>query len=48
MEIETGIDLDALVMASQRFASVVGYELRSQYLKAALGEAARKGRGAAA
>jgi hydroxymethylglutaryl-CoA lyase len=48
MGIETGIDLDALVGASQRFASIVGHELPSKYLKAALGESSTKGRGAAA
>ena len=48
MGIETGIDLAALVQASARFASIVGHELPSKYLKAALGEAAKKGKGAAA
>ena len=46
MGIETGIDLDALVDCSKRFAAVVGHELPSKYLKAALGEAAKKGRAA--
>ena len=43
MGIETGVRLDALVECSQRFAAVVGHELPSKYLKAALGEATRTG-----
>ena len=46
MGIETGIDLEKLVAASSRFAALVGHELPSKYLKAALGEAAKKGRAA--
>ena len=33
------IDLEALVNVSKRFAALVGHELPSKYLKAALGEA---------
>jgi hydroxymethylglutaryl-CoA lyase len=46
MGIETGVDLERLVACSQRFAAVVGHELPSKYLKAALGEQAKKGRAA--
>jgi hydroxymethylglutaryl-CoA lyase len=41
MGIETGIDLDKLVVASQQIAAFVGHELPSKYLKAHLGAAAR-------
>jgi len=41
MGIETGIDLDRLVAASAKIAALVGHELPSKYLKAALGERAR-------
>jgi len=37
MGIQTGIDLDKLVGASQRIAAFVGHELPSKYLKAHLG-----------
>jgi len=43
MGIETGIELDKLVNVSKRFAALVGHELPSKYLKAAMGEAAKKG-----
>src|SRR5262249_46903683 len=43
MGIETGIDLDKLVTVSKRFAAIVGHELPSKYLKAAMGEATKKG-----
>jgi hydroxymethylglutaryl-CoA lyase len=43
MGIETGIELDKLVAVSKRFAALVGHELPSKYLKAAMGEAAKKG-----
>jgi hydroxymethylglutaryl-CoA lyase len=43
MGIETGVDLGKLVGVSQRFAALVGHELPSKYLKAAIGEAAKKG-----
>jgi hydroxymethylglutaryl-CoA lyase len=46
MGIETGVDLDALVACSSRMAALVGHELPSKYLKAALGAQARKGRAA--
>jgi hydroxymethylglutaryl-CoA lyase len=46
MGIETGVNLEKLVAVSQRFAAVVGHELPSKYLKAAIGEAAKKGRAA--
>ena len=46
MGIETGVDLDALVACSSRVAALVGHELPSKYLKAALGAQARKGRAA--
>jgi len=44
MGIETGIDLDALVACSSKVAALVGHELPSKYLKAALGAAAKKTR----
>jgi hydroxymethylglutaryl-CoA lyase len=47
MGIKTGIDLDALVACSAKLAALVGHELPSKYLKAALGEQAKK-RGRAA
>jgi hydroxymethylglutaryl-CoA lyase len=46
MGIETGVDLEALVACSSRVAALVGHELPSKYLKAALGAQARKGRAA--
>ena len=46
MGIETGIDLEALVACSSKVAALVGHELPSKYLKAALGARARKGRAA--
>ncbi len=46
MGIETGVDLEALVGVSQKVAAMVGHELPSRYLKAALGAAAKKGRAA--
>ena len=46
MGIETGVDLEALVACSSRVAALVGHELPSKYLKAALGAMARKGRAA--
>jgi hydroxymethylglutaryl-CoA lyase len=46
MGIETGVDLAALVGVSQKVAAMVGHELPSRYLKAALGAAAKKGRAA--
>jgi hydroxymethylglutaryl-CoA lyase len=46
MGIETGVDLEALVAVSQKVAAMVGHELPSRYLKAALGAAAKKGRAA--
>ncbi len=48
MGIETGVDLEALIACSARVAALVGHELPSKYLKAALGAQARKGRSAAA
>jgi hydroxymethylglutaryl-CoA lyase len=42
MGIETGIDLDALVACSAKLAALVGHELPSKYLKAALGEQAKR------
>jgi hydroxymethylglutaryl-CoA lyase len=42
MGIETGIDLDGLVACSSKVAALVGHELPSKYLKAALGSAAKK------
>ena len=47
MGIATGVDLDALVACSARFAAVVGHELPSKYLKAALGARGDRHRGAA-
>ena len=44
MGIETGIDLEALVAVSQRVAALVGHELPSKYLKAAVGQMARQAR----
>jgi hydroxymethylglutaryl-CoA lyase len=44
MGIDTGIDLDALVACSTKVAALVGHELPSKYLKAALGSAAKKTR----
>jgi hydroxymethylglutaryl-CoA lyase len=46
MGIATGVDLDAIVACSSRLAALVGHELPSKYLKAALGAAAKKGRAA--
>jgi hydroxymethylglutaryl-CoA lyase len=46
MGIETGVNLEALVACSSRVASLVGHELPSKYLKAALGALSRKGRAA--
>jgi hydroxymethylglutaryl-CoA lyase len=43
MGVETGVDLERLVAVSKRFAALVGHELPSKYLKAAIGEAAKKG-----
>src|SRR5581483_10481602 len=43
MGIETGGDLDALVACAARVSALVGHELPSKYLKAALGAQARKG-----
>jgi hydroxymethylglutaryl-CoA lyase len=42
MGIETGIDLDALVACSSTVAALVGHELPSKYLKAALGAQSRR------
>jgi hydroxymethylglutaryl-CoA lyase len=42
MGIQTGIDLDALVACSAKLAALVGHELPSKYLKAALGEQAKR------
>jgi hydroxymethylglutaryl-CoA lyase len=42
MGIATGIDLDALVACSAKLAALVGHELPSKYLKAALGEQAKR------
>jgi hydroxymethylglutaryl-CoA lyase len=42
MGIETGIDLDALVACSAKLSALVGHELPSKYLKAALGEQAKR------
>ncbi len=44
MGIETGIDLDKLVAASQQIAAFVGHELPSKYLKAHLGARSRSER----
>lgn len=41
MGIETGIDLDKLILASRQAASFVGHDLPSKYLKAHLGKQAR-------
>jgi len=41
MGIETGINLDKLVLASRQAASFVGHDLPSKYLKAHLGKQAR-------
>jgi len=46
MGIQTGVDLDALVAVGQKVAAMVGHELPSRYLKAALGTAAKSGRAA--
>jgi hydroxymethylglutaryl-CoA lyase len=46
MGLKTGVDLDALVGCSVRLAALVGHELPSKYLRAALGERAKKGRAA--
>ena len=43
MGVETGIDLDRLVAVSSRFAALIGHELPSKYLKAAIGEMTKKG-----
>lgn len=43
MGIATGIDLPALVACSTRVAAMVGHDLPSKYLKAALGAQARRG-----
>lgn len=42
MGIATGVDLPALVQCSSKLAALVGHELPSKYLKAALGEQAKK------
>jgi hydroxymethylglutaryl-CoA lyase len=42
MGIPTGVDLAALVACSSKLAALVGHELPSKYLKAALGEQAKK------
>jgi hydroxymethylglutaryl-CoA lyase len=47
MGVETGVDLDALVAVSQSVAAMVGHELPSKYLKAALGQRAKAARRAA-
>lgn len=44
MNIETGIDLDRLVVASRLAGSQVGHELPSKYLKAHMGKLARRRR----
>ncbi len=41
MGVDTGIDMDALVVASRMAASFVGHDLPSKYLKAHLGKQAR-------
>lgn len=41
MNIETGIDLDKLILASRQAASFVGHDLPSKYLKAHIGKQAR-------
>jgi hydroxymethylglutaryl-CoA lyase len=41
MGVETGVDLEALCAVSARFASLVGHEMPSKYLKAHLGLKAR-------
>jgi hydroxymethylglutaryl-CoA lyase len=42
MGVETGIDLERLVACSSKVGVLVGHELPSKYLKAALGEKARR------
>lgn len=44
MGIQTGIDLDKLIVASRQAASFVGHDLPSKYLKAHLGKQARSRR----
>jgi len=46
MGIATGVELEKLVACSQKLAAIVGHELPSKYLKAAIGEAAKRGRAA--
>jgi hydroxymethylglutaryl-CoA lyase len=46
MGIQTGVDLERLVACASRVSALVGHELPSKYLKAALGAQARKGRAA--
>jgi hydroxymethylglutaryl-CoA lyase len=46
MGLPTGVDLEALVGCSTRLAALVGHEPPSKYLRAALGERAKKGRAA--
>jgi hydroxymethylglutaryl-CoA lyase len=46
MGIETGVNLEKLVEVSTGVAALVGHELPSKYLKAALGAIARRGRAA--
>jgi len=41
MEVETGVDLDALVDCSTFVSTLVGHDLPSKYWKAALGERSR-------
>lgn len=48
MGIQTGIDLDKLILASRQAASFVGHDLPSKYLKAHLGKQARARRRAEA
>jgi hydroxymethylglutaryl-CoA lyase len=42
MGIDTGIDLESLVACSAKLSALVGHELPSKYLKAALGEQAKR------
>jgi hydroxymethylglutaryl-CoA lyase len=46
MGVETGVDLAALVACSQKIAALVGHDLPSKYLKAAIGQQVRRGRSA--
>jgi hydroxymethylglutaryl-CoA lyase len=46
MGIETGVDLDAVVRCSEHLGALVGHELPSKYLRAALGERLKRGRAA--